>query len=114
MKRSPINKRRGVRRGPWRSEKYRRWVSEHLSILNSDAWPGYRPSPGTSITQAAHTQNNGTSSKGPDSSCLPLTPFEHADYDSNRLAFEAFHDLDMKAIAAQYFAVWEKEQHGRG
>ena len=39
-------------------------------------------------TDPAHTQGNGMSSKGPDSSCVPLCRKHHRDFDSGRKAFE--------------------------
>lgn len=58
----------------------------------------------------AHTENNGMSSKGPDSSCVPLCRSHHLEYDSGREAFESKYGIDMKAIAAAY---WERYQQER-
>jgi hypothetical protein len=60
-------------------------------------------------TEAAHTQNNGMGSKGPDSSCAPLCRKHHREYDSGREAFEAKYGIDMKQLAAD----WHKEYLSR-
>jgi hypothetical protein len=110
MKRSPVRKRRpgGPRRGPWRSVKYRRWIAEHLCRVGVGGVPGNRLGIGI-CSQAAHTSNNGTSSKGADSSCIPLCPEHHREYDAGRKAFEKKYGVDLKAIAAQYFQQWLSE-----
>lgn len=91
-------KSRKARRGPWRSEKYRRWIADHCCLIC-----GYPE------TQAAHTVNNGMSSKGPDSSCVPLCPTHHQEYDRNRAAFEIKHgNFDMQWYAVELFAQWRQ------
>lgn len=61
LTRSPIRQRRSRRRGPLRSEAFRRWIATFPCIicLNPE-------------TQAAHTEKGGTSMKGSDASCVPL------------------------------------------
>lgn len=99
---APPKKRRGKpRRGPLRDAKYRSFLSvagacapcaiEGISAL----WE---------ILDAAHTFNNGMSSKGPDSTCAPLCRIHHQEYDAGRLAFEHKYKLDMKAIAAAWWS----------
>lgn len=51
----------------------------------------------------AHTENNGMSSKGPDSSCGPLCRVHHNEYDAGRAAFEKKYRVDMKAVAADHW-----------
>ncbi len=110
IQRSPIKRRRSkTRRGPWRSVAYRRWISEHRSCVS---FPNFKPGErlyGVALSEAAHTDNNGMSSKGPDSSCVPLTPEEHREYDAGRNAFEKKHGIDMQAIAALYWKQYQVE-----
>lgn len=104
---TPIKRKRGVRQGPWRSVEYRRWISQHWCcvcfgvdiVTRSDI----------SVSQAAHTENNGMASKGDDSACVPLSMSVHDEYDAGRLAFEHKYGIDLKAIAAQYYAQWLSE-----
>jgi len=102
-----------------RCDEYRLWVALHgcyicyfVVPLNGqyverDGFPGAKHA--EAVSQACHTENNGTSSKGPDSSCVPLCPHHHAVYDQGRKSFEWFFKVDMKAIAAQYYAAWLAE-----
>ncbi len=112
MKRTAVKKKRSKpRRGPMRDPKYRRWlrqamgnfcivwISGNVGACCSDA---LNP-------EAAHTQNNGMSSKGPDSSCVPLCRKHHREYDAGRAAFEAKYGIDMKAEAAKYYARYLEE-----
>lgn len=59
------------------------------------------------IIDAAHTENNGMRSKGPDSSRVPLcrNP-HHREYDAGREAFELKYGLDMKAQASAHYAAF--------
>lgn len=59
-----------------------------------------------SAVDTAHTQNNGTSSKGPDSSCAPLCRTHHREYDAGRKAFEKKYGVDMKAVAAAWHKLY--------
>lgn len=106
IQRSPLKRRRKTRRGPLRDRNYRQWISRHWSVLMPDARPGTLCT--DYICQPCHTQNNGMSSKGPDSSCLPLTPTEHLEYDANRKAFELKYGVDMRALAAEYWGYYQK------
>lgn len=54
-------------------------------------------------TEAAHTQNNGMSSKGADSSCVPLCRKHHTEYDKDRKGFEKKYGMDLRAIAAEHY-----------
>lgn len=110
--RTPVRRRRlgKPRRGPLRCKKYREFLSSQICCL-------YGPGRGVEnfecvrlVTDPAHTINNGTSSKGPDSSCVPLCRTHHLEYDSGREAFEKKYSVDMKAIAAQYYARYLEEQ----
>lgn len=102
--RKPIKRKRGARRGPWRSVKYRQWVAAQWCTIppqgHETLW---------APMHAAHTQNNGMSSKGPDSSCVPLCASHHAEFDAGRARFQGKYGVDMKAIAAHYFAQWLSE-----
>ena len=103
------------RRGPLRNLLYRMWVAKLPSV---GCFPlAYRDGKvrlyimsdpdfyfGPIRSQAAHTENNGTSSKGPDSSCVPLCPTHHADYDSGLVIFQIQNSIDLKAIAAELWA----------
>lgn len=61
-------------------------------------------------TDPAHTQNNGMSSKGPDSSCVPMCRKHHLEYDAGREAFEKKYGIDMKAKAEESYARYRQEQ----
>ena len=117
----PVRKKRSKpRRGPWRSAEYRQWLhgqfcavlvetedqlvrrGEPLGSTNCDCAI-------TDLIDPAHTENNGMSSKGPDSSCVPLCREHHREYDAGREAFEKKYGVDMKALAAEYYAKWLSE-----
>ena len=70
MNRTPIPKRRRARRGPWRSEAYRRWIASQPCMIC-----------GNPETQAAHTERGGMSMKGSDASCVPLCVRHHLEFD---------------------------------
>lgn len=123
LKRTPVKRRRsGVRRGPWRSREFRGFISEQCCALwlrllearksgaeiTDEIRLGARCRTPTFV-DPAHTENNGMSSKGPDSSCAPLCRQHHLEYDANREAFETKYAVDMKAIAAQYYQQWLSE-----
>jgi hypothetical protein len=124
LKRVPVRKkRRGQRRGPTRDAKYRRWLADSACAFfdigqkEGRAVADYArlrllACPGSAFARIdpAHTENNGMSSKGPDSSCVPLCRSHHLEYDSGREAFESKYGIDMKAIAAAY---WERYQQER-
>jgi hypothetical protein len=59
------------------------------------------------VSDGAHTENNGMRSKGPDSSRAPLCRKHHREYDAGRAAFEKKYGVDMKAIAASGYAVYQ-------
>lgn len=95
LKRSskPIPKRRAKpRRGPLRCPEYRAWLRQRYCLLCSSVQ-----------SDAAHTENNGTGSKGPDSSCVPLCRTHHQEYDAGRKAFEKRYSLTMKTEARFYW-----------
>jgi hypothetical protein len=67
---------------------------------------------GFAVSQAAHVVNNGASSKGPDSTCVPLCCKglnHHAEFDSGKKAFERKYGVNMREVAAMYFARWKQE-----
>lgn len=106
--RKPIRKRRTKpRRGPLRDPKYRAWVRDHFCELWIKKPLGYIPPWCYGMVEPAHTQNNGTSSKGPDSSCVPLCRKHHREYDAGRKAFEQKYGLKMREIAKE---LWERYQ----
>jgi hypothetical protein len=101
----PIPKRRAKpRRGPMRDPAYRAWLHSKPCACGCGRMPCH----------AAHTQNGGMRMKGPDSSCVPLYPACHTggplSYDFGRRAFEARHGVDMRAIAARYYAEYLAER----
>lgn len=111
LKRVPVKRRRmKPRKGPMRSKAYREWCNEQWCAVSNTVpgvwleWSGRY-----SIIDAAHTQNNGTGSKGPDSSCVPLERALHIEYDRDRQAFEEKHSIDMKALAAEHYARFLRE-----
>ena len=61
------------------------------------------------IVDPAHTENNGTSSKGPDYSCVPLGRGHHREYDAGRKAFEKKYDIDMQETAKKYWETYQRE-----
>lgn len=112
-----IKRRTKQRRGPLRDPGYRKYLAGKSCSALSDSpndeafegcdywWHGYG-----FATDAAHTENNGMNSKGPDSSCAPLCRKHHREYDAGREAFEKKYRINMKAIAAEHFARYEKEK----
>lgn len=107
MKRVPVKKRRSKpRRGPMRSKAYRDWCAQQFCAIFANALATctiFVP------VDPAHTENNGMSSKGPDSSCVPLCRKHHNEYDAGRAAFEAKHGVDMKKIAAEHYERFLRE-----
>ncbi len=108
QRKARVRQHRATRRGPWRCTAYRRWVAHHHCVICQD-----------DCTQAAHTENNGRGSKGPDSSCIPLCFTHHNEMDGRcsvrllagrgtpRQKFEAHYNVDLAEIAAGFFAVWQ-------
>jgi len=105
-RRTPIKRKRATeRRGPLRCPGYRQYL--RLGIC---AVPGCWPvDVWSEIIDPAHTVNNGTGSKGPDSSCAPLCRNHHREYDSGRKAFESKYRINMQAIAASHWAAYQGE-----
>jgi hypothetical protein len=102
-------KRAKPRRGPMRDPEYRRWVRENhfcelwiRKPLGAIRWCEGK-------VEAAHTERNGMSSKGPDSSCAPLCHRHHREYDAGREAFEAKYGVDMKSVARQCWELYKAE-----
>jgi len=101
-------KRAKARRGPMRDPKYRRWCTIQWCVVcrllpedkrESAHWP----------IDPAHTRNNGQSSKGPDSSCVPLCRAHHRQYDAGRATFERTHGVDMEALAKEHYSRYLQE-----
>ncbi len=123
--RSPVRKRRkgGPRRvSVVRDQKYRnflRWkkcvacISVATSRGRDEASAReYANMP----SDAAHTLNNGRSSKGPDDSCIPLCRHHHDEMDgrlttkiTTKAAFARKYGLDLAAIAAEHYARFKGE-----
>lgn len=122
----PVPKRRAKpRRGPMRDPKYRAYLRSQCCYV---CWRLGRPSAcgepdqewreieqrvtrkhQNFPTEPAHTKNNGTSSKGPDSSCAPLCMLHHEEYDAGRKRFEKKYGVNMREIAAQYYTRYLEE-----
>lgn len=102
----PIPRRRArPRRGPMRCPEYRAWLRERrcaAAIITERDCAG--------PIDAAHTENNGLSSKGPDSSCAPLCRSHHKKYDSGRKAFELKYKVDMQKLAAAHWLAYRMER----
>lgn len=112
----PIRKvRTKPRKGPMRDPRYRRWLRQFTSCVIGDLEVGPRNvcDDTWAIPDPAHTQNNGLSSKGPDSSCVPLCRKHHQEYDAGRAAFEKKYGVNMKALAAEHFERFQKEKEGK-
>ena len=99
-----IRKRRTVeRRGPagipaneWRNRAYREWLYDKPCAACGDR-RGSDP---------AHSEHNGMSSKGRDSSCLPLCRYHHLEQHALGTAtFQTRYDLDMREAAKLW---WER------
>jgi len=98
LKRStkPIPRRRAKpRRGPLRCPAYRQWLKDRRCSV-CPATP----------SDPAHTANNGTGSKGPDSSCAPLCRVHHREYDAGRKKFEAKYGIEMRTVAGAFWFVF--------
>ena len=125
----------GVRRGPMRDPKYCKFLRDwgYCPVCFPEAWKLYGafltwlpPGPVQYTIGAcdpAHTTHNGGASKGPDSGCAPLDGIHHDEYDGRRKlpngecgnkdhhrAFEEYYGIDMKAVAAAWYALYLKEQ----
>lgn len=120
QRRSPLRRsqkriqtrRRVPRRGPatippeeWRNAAYRRFLAQNgrCVVCWQSPDPGSGPDPFNLLIDPCHTENNGTSSKGRDSSCVPLCRVHHQEYDSGRVAFEERYEVDMKREAAVWW-----------
>jgi len=102
----PLRKKRAKpRRGPMRSLTYRIWLTKQgcLICLKLEI-------PQLGPTDPAHTENNGTSSKGPDSSCAPLCRHHHREYDAGREGFEKKYGINMRESAASYWRRFQMER----
>lgn len=122
------------RRGPMRDPKYRQFLKDYgyCPACSPWAWAEYgavavqmdryiRPDvnwyilvrePGYNNCDPAHTENNGTSSKGPDSSCAPLCRRHHVEYDAGRKAFEKKYKLSMGRVAKAWYQLYSKSRKG--
>lgn len=116
----PPRKRRGVRRGPPRSEQFRRWVGTLPCLVC-----------GNPETQAAHTEHGGTSMKGSDFSCVPLcctkqnchgqfdgrVKMPNGEYGNGKsdgwTRFERFYGVDLKSRAEGLYGVWLLKHGGK-
>ncbi len=102
----PKRVRSEVRRGPLRSPAFLAHVRTFM-CLTCYATRGIA---------ACHTENNGMSSKGPDSGCVPLCSRCHAEYDANKKKFEREHlhgMLSLKDQAQASWRIWVKKEATR-
>lgn len=94
--RTPIRKRRSKpRRGPLRNNKYKQYLYDKPCEVC-----------GNIPSDPAHTKNNGTASKGPDSSCAPLCRLHHQEYDhgkNGKRGFETKYNVVMASIAEEWY-----------
>src|SRR5689334_12924934 len=109
---TPIkSKRLKPRRGPERNPEYRAWLRTQPCIAClRDPAPGFRK--GSSQIEAAHTANNGMSSKGTDSSCVPLCRSHHTE--SHRIGvkqFQAKFEMDLRAEARAHYAAFNQSRN---
>ena len=113
VERCPTCKRAMPRRGanpkkPLRDTAYRKWLRTQPCIVVTHSI-NFACSPFPPGNDAAHTQNNGMRSKGPDSSCVPLCRKHHTEYDAGRAAFEKKYGANMRQLAAEHYARYQME-----
>lgn len=84
-----------------RDPKYRKWLTHQRCLVAIQRFSGDLCDGG--LSDAAHTVNNGMSSKGPDSSCVPLCRSHHQEYDAAREAFENRHGFLVRSRATLYY-----------
>lgn len=97
---APPRWRRGTaRRGPMRSARYRAYLHDKPCACGCGRTP----------CDPAHTENNGMSSKGRDSSCVPLYRDCHRAYDAGRREFELRHQVNMGEVATYWYARFQRE-----
>lgn len=116
----PRAKRKGVRRvSVLRDPKYLAWLREHIctaclaqSYHRALILADLRRVSDQGVF-ACHTMNNGRSSKGPDSSCIPLCREHHDEMDgragtkiTTKAQFAAKYGLDLKKLALDYYAAF--------
>jgi hypothetical protein len=110
MPRPLPKKRTKPRRGPMRDPGFKKYIRQFFCALldqeNSTGCSSF-------IVEPAHTQNNGMRSKGSDASCVPLCRKHHTEFDQNRKAFQIKYGVDMKALAAEHYARYQKEKEQR-
>ena len=112
VERKPLPKvRKKLRRGPMRDPLYRKWIRTACAcaLYDRDNHNGCAYD-GSATIDPAHTENNGMRSKGSDSSCVPLCRAHHREYDAGRAAFERKYSVDVKALAAEHWARYQKEK----
>lgn len=116
------------RKGPMRDPGYRKYVRISPCIVCSNGcgechhinpWPECCLGRGECVgvpVDAAHTENNGMGSKGPDSSCVPLCRKHHQE--QHKIGIDAFnkkYGINLKEIAAEHYSRYlsEKEQQSK-
>lgn len=90
-----------------RDPKYMAWLRETRACLVCVRTCGR--------TEAAHTKVNGTASKGPDPSCVPLGRGHHMEL--HRIGvkdFEAKYGIDLKREAEAHYLAYTAWREGRG
>ena len=101
-----VKKSRPRRRGEDLEPKYVEFLHQHgicpVCLRLAEGAGEATPEPGH--CEGAHTANGGMRQKGPDSSRAPLCRAHHRLFDAGRLRFESRYGLDMKEIAAGWYA----------
>lgn len=96
-----------------RDQKYMDWLKQEVCIACRYRYPGGGDWMTCQLTpsEPAHTVNNGASSKGPDSSCVPACNRHHSEMDGRlgtkivtKEQFAAKYGLDLAALAAEHYA----------
>ncbi|HET9304839.1 MAG TPA: hypothetical protein VFO46_02320 [Candidatus Sulfotelmatobacter sp.] len=121
LKRSPLPARRtriSARRSKprrvtvERDSRYLRWLTKRACIAclverqRALDW-NQIPKPLACLSDPCHTTNNGMSSKGPDSSCIPLCREHHVEQHNIGLVdFAREYDLDLKREAELHYEVY--------
>lgn len=120
-RRTPIAKKRAKPRrvSVLRDPAYRAWLRERVCVACRSEFRHAEPETFPAarllrIIDPAHTENNGRSSKGPDSSCIPLCRTHHRQqHNIGWPAFENHYGIDRaRESAALYLAytIWKESK----
>lgn len=90
-------------RGPARDPRYLAWIRLQPSVVSGN-WP----------CEAAHTgSDGGIGIKASDTSCIPLTHYEHCEYHQmGRVAYGLLHGLDFVSLVKQLNREWRENHAG--